>query len=60
MVENTLQPQLANENTHRKCAVWGLTEASLEGMVNHEGNGGFTIGAKRHTTNSQQRMLVLA
>ena len=59
MVENTLQPQLANENPHRKCAVWGPTEASLEGMANHNSNGGFTIGAKRHTVNFQQRMLVL-
>ena len=60
MVENTLQPQVANENPHRKCAVWGPTEASLEDMANHNRNGGFTIGAKRHTVNFQQRMLVLA
>ena len=51
---------VTNEKPHRKCAVWGPTEASLEGMANHKGNGGSTIRAKRHTANSQQRMLVLA
>ena len=59
MVENTLQLRLANENPRRKRAVWGPTEASLEGMANHKGNGESTIRAKRHAANSQQRMLLL-